>query len=115
MRTLVITLAACIIPLMLWQFKAKKGDWRHVARYFVIFLLSAAVVVLNTIYLPVRWDRAFIFHVIVGSAYFLGLVAVGISGWQLKAGRISRKGHRWSIGITLFFLLLTSLVPRFFH
>ncbi len=112
MRILVIAMAVCIGPIILWQFLAKKGSWAHVVRYIAVCLLSVAIVVLNTSYMQVKWDRAFAFHVIAGSVYFLGLAVVGISGWQLKRGRVSRKFHRWSIGITLVFLFLTALVPR---
>lgn len=112
MRILVIAMAVSVVVLVLWQFLAKKGDWAHVIRYVVICLLSVAIVVLNTIYLPVKWDRAFLFHIAVGSVYFSGLIAIGISGWLLKRQRIYRRAHRWLVGLTVFFLLLTSLVPR---
>lgn len=97
--------------LLFWQFYGKKGTYWHIFRWFLIFVFSAAVVIINTLNTPTSseiWNNvAFVFHIIFGSLFFVGLVITPVIGWKFRRNPELRPWKRLSAYSTLIFWILS--------
>ena len=111
MRILVFGLTLLAVVLFIAQFFGQKGTRNHILRGILVGILSLTVVVINTVEISLKrgliWDDAFIIHTLLGSLFFLGLVATSVAGYLVKNKRMNSLIHKRISLLTGFFLFLT--------